>query len=428
MEPLITLRAVTKRYDGAAQPGPRRDRPRRRGRPHHRHHGSVRLRQVDASQPRRCPGPPDERRGRGRRHSRGRPRRGRRGPVPAPKVGFIFQFFHLLDDLSVRDNVAVAALLTGRSHRRGSRRPTRCSPSSACRHQRGSSRLRSAAASDSESRSRGRSSTGPRCCWPTNRPGALDRHNGEVALALLVDLNRRGQTILFVTHDERARRTRRSPHRPARRRRHRRRPAHPDGRVMGAVRTQDVCRPPPAPAPGPGHRGRPVPGQRRRDPGPRRPGRVPERRSIRPSPRRTAPISSSTTRGDGGAPNGRRDRPRHRCHGEPPGRGPSRRPARSATSEGRPDHRRGAVRACSARMRSIDAVTILAGRWWAVARRGRPRPGHRRLMDRRSVTRSGSRHRRRTTVGKPAAARRPGQGGSRAEIPRPAIVSQRGRR
>jgi len=32
--------------------------------------------------------------------------------------------------------------------------------------------------------------------------GALDRHNGEIALSLLEDLNRRGQTILLVTHDE----------------------------------------------------------------------------------------------------------------------------------------------------------------------------------------------------------------------------------
>ena len=32
--------------------------------------------------------------------------------------------------------------------------------------------------------------------------GALDRRNGENALAILEDLNRRGQTILLVTHDE----------------------------------------------------------------------------------------------------------------------------------------------------------------------------------------------------------------------------------
>ena len=38
------------------------------------------------------------------------------------KVGFIFQFFHLLDDLTVADNVAVAALLAGRSRAEAARR------------------------------------------------------------------------------------------------------------------------------------------------------------------------------------------------------------------------------------------------------------------------------------------------------------------
>jgi putative ABC transport system ATP-binding protein len=31
--------------------------------------------------------------------------------------------------------------------------------------------------------------------------GALDQRNGETALALIEDLNRRGQTVLLVTHD-----------------------------------------------------------------------------------------------------------------------------------------------------------------------------------------------------------------------------------
>ena len=56
-------------------------------------------------------------------------------------VGFVFQFFHLLDDL------------------------TRCSTSSAWRARAAASRRPSAAASDSAWRSPGRSSTGRRCCW-----------------------------------------------------------------------------------------------------------------------------------------------------------------------------------------------------------------------------------------------------------------------
>ena len=33
------------------------------------------------------------------------------------RVGFVFQFFHLLEDLTVRENVAVPAILAGRPRR-----------------------------------------------------------------------------------------------------------------------------------------------------------------------------------------------------------------------------------------------------------------------------------------------------------------------
>ena len=43
---------------------------------------------------------------------------------------------------------------------------------------------------------------GPAVLLADEPTGALDPRNGEAALALLEDLNRRGQTILLVTHDE----------------------------------------------------------------------------------------------------------------------------------------------------------------------------------------------------------------------------------
>jgi putative ABC transport system ATP-binding protein len=117
-------------------------------------------------------------------------------------VGFVFQFFHLLDDLTVRDNVAVAALLAGRSRReadgqademlaqlglggRGDRYPSSLS---------GGERQRLAIARAVINR--------PQVLLADEPTGALDRRNGETALAMLEDLNRRGQTILLVTHDE----------------------------------------------------------------------------------------------------------------------------------------------------------------------------------------------------------------------------------
>jgi putative ABC transport system ATP-binding protein len=119
------------------------------------------------------------------------------------KVGFIFQFFQLIDDLSVRDNVAVAAELAGASRRaareradellgqlglaeRANRYPIKLS---------GGERQRVAIA---------RAVVNDPAVLLADEPtGALDTRNGETVLALLEDLNRRGQTVLLVTHDER---------------------------------------------------------------------------------------------------------------------------------------------------------------------------------------------------------------------------------
>jgi putative ABC transport system ATP-binding protein len=118
------------------------------------------------------------------------------------KVGFVFQFFHLLDDLTVRDNIAVAALLAGRSRaqataeadellgqlqlaERSARFPSTLS---------GGERQRLAIARAIVNR--------PAVLLADEPTGALDRRNGEVAIAMIEDLNRRGQTVLLVTHDE----------------------------------------------------------------------------------------------------------------------------------------------------------------------------------------------------------------------------------
>ena len=117
-------------------------------------------------------------------------------------VGFVFQFFHLLDDLSVVDNVAVAAQLAGRSGTEaralagellgqlgigayGHRFPATLS---------GGERQRLALARAIVNR--------PAVLLADEPTGALDQRHGELAMALLEDLNRRGQTILLVTHDE----------------------------------------------------------------------------------------------------------------------------------------------------------------------------------------------------------------------------------
>ncbi len=117
-------------------------------------------------------------------------------------VGFVFQFFHLLDDLSVADNIGIPAMLAG-----GSRTDTRARTEellaqlglSAKARQfpatlSGGERQRVAIARAIVNR--------PAVLLADEPTGALDRRNGEIALSLLEDLNRHGQTIVLVTHDE----------------------------------------------------------------------------------------------------------------------------------------------------------------------------------------------------------------------------------
>jgi len=119
------------------------------------------------------------------------------------EVGFVFQFFHLLEDLTVAENVALVALLAGRTRHEadqlahemlsqlGLASYERRSPAALS----GGERQRLAIARAVVNR--------PAVLLADEPTGALDRRNGENALALLEDLNRRGQTIVLVTHDER---------------------------------------------------------------------------------------------------------------------------------------------------------------------------------------------------------------------------------
>lgn len=117
-------------------------------------------------------------------------------------VGYVFQFFHLLDDLTVAGNVAVAAQLAGSSPAEADGRAAELL---------GQLGLTAKAAAYRATLSGGERQRVAIARAIVNRPtvlladeptGALDRRNGESALALLEDLNRHGQTILLVTHDE----------------------------------------------------------------------------------------------------------------------------------------------------------------------------------------------------------------------------------
>ena len=117
-------------------------------------------------------------------------------------VGFVFQFFHLLEDLTVRENVAVPAILAGRRRGEADERADEMLAQLGLSEHRG----RFPASLSGGERQRlaiARAVINDPAVLLADEPtGALDRRNGEAALAILEDLNRRGQTILLVTHDE----------------------------------------------------------------------------------------------------------------------------------------------------------------------------------------------------------------------------------
>ncbi|GIH20656.1 ABC transporter ATP-binding protein [Rugosimonospora africana] len=117
------------------------------------------------------------------------------------RIGMIFQFFNLLDDLTVADNVLLPAQLAGASRQQARRRaadlleflgidrfadtfPGRLS---------GGQRQRVAVARALMNR--------PALLLADEPTGALDTASGQDVGRLLTELNQDGQTILLVTHD-----------------------------------------------------------------------------------------------------------------------------------------------------------------------------------------------------------------------------------
>jgi len=117
------------------------------------------------------------------------------------KIGMVFQFFNLLDDLTVMDNVVLPAQLSGMARgaaqrraeellgalgvaRHGAAYPGRLS---------GGERQRVAVARALMNR--------PTLLLADEPTGALDTASGEEVKRLLNDLHADGQTIVLVTHD-----------------------------------------------------------------------------------------------------------------------------------------------------------------------------------------------------------------------------------
>ncbi|MEU6354799.1 ABC transporter ATP-binding protein [Streptomyces sp. NPDC047072] len=117
------------------------------------------------------------------------------------RVGMVFQFFNLLDDLTVADNIQLPAQLTGTARGKaaaragelmellGIQKHARAYPGRLS----GGERQRVAVARALVNR--------PALLLADEPTGALDSASGQDVRRLLVDLHRSGQTIVLVTHD-----------------------------------------------------------------------------------------------------------------------------------------------------------------------------------------------------------------------------------
>jgi putative ABC transport system ATP-binding protein len=117
------------------------------------------------------------------------------------RVGMVFQFFNLLEDLSVVDNVLIPAQLAGMPRKQAAARAAELLAALGLdRHAHahpgrlsGGERQRVAVARALMNR--------PALLLADEPTGALDTASGRDVQALLTDLNADGQTIVLVTHD-----------------------------------------------------------------------------------------------------------------------------------------------------------------------------------------------------------------------------------
>jgi putative ABC transport system ATP-binding protein len=117
------------------------------------------------------------------------------------RIGMVFQFFNLLDDLTVADNILLPAQLAGMPRGKAAARTTELLQTLGIdRHARaypgrlsGGERQRVAIARALVNR--------PALLLADEPTGALDTASGQDVCELLVDLHRGGQTIVLVTHD-----------------------------------------------------------------------------------------------------------------------------------------------------------------------------------------------------------------------------------
>ncbi|WP_030443383.1 ABC transporter ATP-binding protein, partial [Actinoplanes subtropicus] len=119
----------------------------------------------------------------------------------ARHVGIIFQFFNLLDDLTVRDNVLLPAQLAGASRRRARERAEELLERMGIQQYRDTYPARLSGGQRQRVAIARALVNSPELLVADEPTGALDTATGQQITAVLRELSDRGQTLVLVTHD-----------------------------------------------------------------------------------------------------------------------------------------------------------------------------------------------------------------------------------
>jgi len=119
----------------------------------------------------------------------------------ARHVGIIFQFFNLLDDLTVEDNVLLPAQLAGASRRRARARADELLARMGIQEHRNAYPARMSGGQRQRVAIARALVNSPAVLLADEPTGALDTATGQEIGALLRELNEGGQTLVLVTHD-----------------------------------------------------------------------------------------------------------------------------------------------------------------------------------------------------------------------------------
>jgi putative ABC transport system ATP-binding protein len=117
------------------------------------------------------------------------------------KIGMIFQFFNLLDDLTVMDNVLLPAQLAGMPRRKARARADAMLDRLGIKQHRQAYPARLSGGERQRVAIARALVNSPELLLADEPTGALDTATGEEIGRLLLDLNQSGQTMVLVTHN-----------------------------------------------------------------------------------------------------------------------------------------------------------------------------------------------------------------------------------